>query len=70
MSNQRPSPQPPKPVHIKGTNKGEELVLNEGREPGRDEKDPHGYRSARDSTTIDPAGRSPIDPRMPNMPPA
>jgi hypothetical protein len=59
---------PPEPNHIKGTNKGEELVRKKGREPGRGGQ--HGYRSARDSTSIGPETHGPIDPRMPHMPPA
>ena len=61
--------QPPKPVHIPGTNKGEELVRKLGREPGRADS-PRGYRSARDSTGLNADNRGPIDPRMPQMPPA
>ena len=60
---------PPKPVHIDGTNRGEELVQQKGREPGRDVRDPHGYRAARDATGINADDAAPIDPRMPNMPP-
>jgi hypothetical protein len=62
--------QPPAPVHVPGTARGEERAMRNGREAGRDQTDEHGYRSARDSTSIDPQGRAPIDPRMPNMPPA
>jgi hypothetical protein len=61
---------PPKPVHVPGTNKGEEMVRKHGREPGRDERDTRGYRTARDSTSLNPEQRAPIDPRMPNIPPA
>ena len=60
---------PPQPVHVRGTAKGEERTMTHGKEPGRLESDPHGYRSARDSTSINPQHRAPIDPRMPNMPP-
>jgi hypothetical protein len=60
---------PPQPVHIAGTNRGEELVINKGREPGRDKNNPQGYRCARDSTSLNPEDHGPIDPRMPNMPP-
>ncbi|MDB5355415.1 MAG: hypothetical protein JWN24_1868 [Phycisphaerales bacterium] len=60
---------PPEPTHVPGTNKGEELVMKRGREPGRDEPGSRGYRDARDSTSIDPQDREPIDPRMPEMPP-
>ncbi len=62
-------PIPPQPVHVPGTMRGEEMVLNHGREPGRG----HGsrdYRCARDSTGISPAKRRPIHPDMPNLPPS
>lgn len=61
---------PPRPTHIPGTNKGEEFVIRRGREAGRAERGKNGYRSSRDSTSINPEGRGPIDPRMPEMPPA
>jgi hypothetical protein len=61
---------PPAPTHVPGANKGEELVINHGREPGRDTQGKRGYRSARDSTSVNAAARGPIDPRMPEMPPA
>ncbi len=61
---------PPKPTHVKGTNKGEEMVIHHGREPGRAEEGKNGYRSARDSTSLNPDKHGPIDPRMPEMPPA
>ena len=60
--------EPPQPVHISGMHKGEELVLEKGREAGRGGEDQ--YRSARDSTSINPESRQPIDPAMPNIPPA
>ena len=60
--------QPPKPVHIAGTNKGEELVRQHGREPGRHDRGP--YRTARDSTGLNADARDPIDPRMPHLPPS
>jgi hypothetical protein len=60
---------PPKPIHVPGTQKGEELAHLKGHEPGRGGKDTLGYRSSRDSTGIDSKGRQPIDPRMPNIPP-
>ena len=56
------------PSHTPGTPRGEELVRDYGREPGRD--GPDGGRTARDSTGINPESRRPIDPRMPSMPPA
>lgn len=59
---------PPEPVHIKGTTRGEALVLAKGKEPGRGGQ--KSYRSARDSTGINPKAREPIDPAMPNIPPA
>lgn len=61
---------PPKPTHVPGTHKGEELVMHRGREPGRDPNNPRGYRTARDSTSLNAEARGPIDPRMPEMPPA
>ena len=60
---------PPKPTHVPGTNKGEELAMKLGREPGRCEPGKNGYRSARDSTSINADAQGPIDPRMPQMPP-
>ena len=56
------------PAHVPGVNKGEEYVIHSGREPGRQDEAPH--RTARDSTSIDPTSRGPIDPRMPHIPPA
>ncbi len=61
---------PPHPTHVKGTNKGEELVTNKGPEPGRRERGSRSYRTARDSTSINPTASGPIDPRMPFLPPA
>lgn len=57
------------PVHVRGTMKGEEMVLDKGREPGRGERR-RDYRSARDSTGIRARSKGPIDRRMPNIPPA
>ncbi len=54
--------------HVPGTPKGEERVQREGREPGRE--DSRIGRSARDSTSINPSARDPVDPRMPHLPPA
>jgi hypothetical protein len=51
--------------HTKGTSRGEEMVLRKGPEPGRET----GTRTARDSTSVSPKARDPIDPRMPHMPP-
>jgi hypothetical protein len=55
-------------AHEPGVPKGEERVRREGREPGR--KDTRDGRTARDSTSINPDSRRPIDSRMPNLPPA
>jgi len=59
---------PPAPVHVRGTHKGEELVLHKGREQGRGGGG-RDYRSARDSTSIEADRREPIDAAMPNIPP-
>jgi hypothetical protein len=64
----KPTVTPDLPAHTPGVPKGEELVMKEGREPGRGDK-PF-WRRSRDSTSIDPEARRPIDPRMPEMPPA
>jgi hypothetical protein len=61
-------PKPPDPVHVQGMHKGEELVLNKGREPGRNGSGQ--YRSSRDSTGINAEHEKPIHPAMPNIPPA
>ena len=58
---------PPDPVHVPGMIRGEEQVLELGREPGRGGKQ---YRSARDSTGINPEHHKPIHPAMPSIPPA
>jgi hypothetical protein len=52
--------------HTPGTTRGEETVIREGPEPGREK----GTRTARDATSINAASRDPIDPRMPYLPPA
>ena len=59
---------PPEPVHIPGTKRGEEMALKKGKEPGRGGA--RHYRSARDSTGINADDKQPIDPAMPNIPPA
>ena len=56
---------PDAPAHTPGTARGEERV-EDGAELGRE----GGTRTARDSTSINPAKKGPIDPKMPNMPPA
>jgi hypothetical protein len=60
--------QPPEPVHVPGIHKGEEYVIEKGREPGRG--DPGAYRSSRDSTSINADKHAPIHPAMPSIPPA
>jgi len=63
------------PAHDAGTRKGEEMHGG-GHEAGRHDKGtthagrPAGGSTARDSTGINPDKRNPIDPSMPNMPPA
>jgi hypothetical protein len=65
---------PDAPAHTPGTAKGEEQIKNQGAEPGRfdagDANRPAGGSTARNSTSINPEAKDPIDPRMPNMPPA
>ncbi|HET9529072.1 MAG TPA: hypothetical protein VFQ92_01880 [Blastocatellia bacterium] len=64
------------PTHHPGARKGEEILEDEGKEPGRQDKGetgkgrPAGGSTARDSTKINPEDRNPIDPESPNMPPA
>jgi hypothetical protein len=53
------------PSHTPGTVRGEEFVIKNGPEPGREK----GTRTARDSTSVNPKAHDPIDPRMPHMPP-
>ncbi len=59
--------EPPKPTHVPGTSRGEEVALEKGREPGRGSR--FQYRSARDATSINPHNREPIHPAMPSIPP-
>jgi hypothetical protein len=56
------------PAHTPGTPRGEELARRIGREAGRERGDT--ARTARDSTSINPSARDPIDPQMPYLPPA
>lgn len=64
------------PSHDSGTGKGEEKSTWEGKEAGREDAGtshadrPAGTSMARDSTSINPDDRDPIDPESPNMPPA
>jgi hypothetical protein len=55
------------PAHTPGVPKGEERVRREGPEPGRENRQLG--RTARDSTSINPSARDPIDPQMPHLPP-
>lgn len=54
------------PSHTRGTRKGEEQS-HRGRSNGGA---PRRLRTSRDSTSINADKRAPIDPRMPDMPPA
>lgn len=56
------------PAHSSGVRKGEQWVRQFGRERGRNQKP--GSRTSRDSTSVNPRARSPIDPKMPQLPPA
>jgi len=64
------------PTHDIGTGKGEEASNRQGKEAGRHDtgKDeagrPTGTSTARDSSSVNVDEREPIDPDMPNMPPA
>ena len=64
------------PSHDIGTGKGEEKSTFEGKESGRHDTGtshadrPAGGSTARDSTSINPHDKEPIDPEMPDMPPA
>jgi hypothetical protein len=56
---------PDSPSHTPGTHKGEEWVQTHT-EPGREGK----TANSRSSTGINASKRAPIDPRMPQLPPA
>jgi hypothetical protein len=60
------NPRPDIDAHTPGTKRGEEWAWDGRIEPGREGK----TRTARDATSINPDKRAPIDPRMPNLPPA
>jgi len=57
---------PPQPVHIAGTTRGEQMVLDKGKEAGRGK--PPNCRTARDATGICAKDREPIIPAMPHLP--
>lgn len=65
---------PPEPVHESGTRKGEQIVEDEGKEPGREGEGttganrPAGTSTGRDSTKVNP--KDPVHPDSPKMPPA
>jgi hypothetical protein len=67
---------PDAPSHSAGTSKGEEQIKNQGKEPGRidtgtdDEGRPTATTTARNSSSVNADEREPIDPEMPDMPPA
>lgn len=67
---------PDSPAHTPGTGKGEEKSSTEGKEPGRHDHEkthadrPAGGSTARSSTSINAENEEPIDPQMPDMPPA
>jgi hypothetical protein len=56
---------PDSPAHTPGVHKGEEWSRNH-KEPGRE----NATVTARSATGINAKNRAPIDPRMPNLPPA
>jgi hypothetical protein len=64
------------PTHHPGARKGEEIIQDEGKEPGRHDKEetgqgrPAGGATARDATQINPDAENPIDPNSPKLPPA
>jgi len=74
MDNQETTPDAP--AHTPGTNKGEELSEKQGKEAGRHDTSAEdaerltGTATARNSTSINAEHEDPIDPQMPNMPPA
>ncbi len=67
---------PEAPAHTPGTGKGEEKATYEGKEAGRHDlgtegaERPAGTSTARNSTSVNAEEMEPIDPDMPNMPPA
>jgi hypothetical protein len=60
------NPPPDISSHTPGATRGEEFTWRGEQEPGREGDS----RTARDATSINPKSRAPIDPRMPNLPPA
>ena len=60
------NPPPDIDAHTEGTKRGEQWAYEGRKEPGREGEG----RTARDATSVNPKARQPIDPRMPNLPPA
>jgi hypothetical protein len=60
------NPPPDIDAHSSGVKRGEEWAYSGTKEPGREGQG----RTARDATGINADERAPIDPRMPNLPPA
>ena len=60
------NPPPDIDAHDNGVKRGEEWAYKGQKEPGREGEG----RTARDATGINPKGRAPFDPRMPDLPPA
>jgi hypothetical protein len=61
------NPRPDIDSHTPGTKRGEDWTYQgKNKEPGREGNG----RTSRDSTGINADKRKPIDPRMPNLPPA
>ena len=64
------------PVHDPGRRRGEDILKEDGKEPGRrDERPtgagrPAGSSTGRDSTMVNPEAEDPIDPKSPKSPPA
>jgi hypothetical protein len=66
LSTGKPDVSPDTPSHVKGVKSGN-AIGNYARQPGHL---PDGKRTAASSTGINAKARNPIDPRMPNLPPA
>ncbi len=60
------NPRPDIDAHTEGTKRGEEWTYEGRKEAGREGDG----RTSRDATGINADKRKPIDPRMPNLPPA
>jgi hypothetical protein len=66
LSTGKPDVSPDAPSHVKGVGYGN-AIGNYERQVGML---PDGKRTAAAATGINPKAREPIDPRMPNLPPA